>query len=291
MKSVPDCLPCARKQVERILELVYGDSPREPEAQAVWARTLEEVDVYLATKPLHLCPAELSYDAMRIAIKHTGVEDPFLQLKRETNRTALEMLPLLQEKVQRSSDPLHAAAIIAVAGNIIDLGIRKSFDLQETLDRLRRQGFARSDFEQFRQELPGTASLLYIADNAGEIVFDRVFIEAIKQQQPQLEMTVAVNQLPILNDALREDAAEADLEAFAEVIDNGSGLVGTVLPRTGEEFQLAFSTADLILSKGQANFETLEGRPENLYFVLQAKCEAVAQTLGVEEFEAVFIHA
>lgn len=291
MQAVRDCLPCARKQAERILSLVYGDSPQAEQARAVWSKTLEEVDAYLASEPLHLCPAELSYHAMKIALKHTGVADPFQALKRETNRATLEMFPRLQDKVSQSDDPLHTAALLAVAGNIIDLGIQKSFDLEGTLERLLRQGFARSDFERFRRELAGADNLLYLADNAGEIVFDRVFIEAIRQHRPRLDITVAVNQGPILNDALREDAVEAGLEAFARILDNGYDRVGTVLPRTGPAFQAAFAEAEIILSKGQANFETLEGRPENIYFILQAKCRAVAEALGVNEFEAVFIHA
>lgn len=291
MRSIPDCLSCARKQADRILTLVYGESPTEPQVREIWDKTLAEVQAFLATNPLHLSPAELSYEVLKIIMVNTGNPDPFYALKRETNRAALDLLPRLKQKVEQSRDRLHTAALIAVAGNIIDLGIQETIDIEGTLERILLDGFARSDFERFRDDLHFAESILYIADNAGEIVFDRVLIEVLREEMPQLDLTVSVNQGPILNDALLEDAEEAGIGQFARVIDNGSDLIGTILPRTRDEFQLAFSTADIILSKGQGNFETLEGRPDNIYFVLQAKCKVVAQALGVNHYDAVFIHA
>jgi len=193
--------------------------------------------------------------------------------------------------VNQSEDPLYAAAILAAMGSGVENGCE---GLKETAPRLEhriKQGFARSDYKQFQKEIPDVASLLYLASGAAELVYDRIFIETLKALHPNVGVMVAVSRHPLFCEALREDALLAGIEQHADLIDKGYDGAGTLLAQAGDEFQIAFSTSDIIISKGQAHFQTLQNRPDIIYFMLQAKCQAVARSLEVSEGDLVFVRS
>ena len=200
----------------------------------------------------------------------------------------LELLPSLEAIVRRSKDPLKAAIHLAAAGNVIDLGIGHEFDLKKDIALLMKQPFAIDDYPDFRREIGPGRTLLYLGDNCGEIVFDRVLIEYLLAMG--VRVTFVVKSGPIINDATRADAEFCGLTQLCPVIETGSDDIGVGWRNISSVFRRHVKAADIILGKGHGNFETCHGRPGNYYFLLKAKCDMVANELGVVTGNTVFKH-
>jgi hypothetical protein len=276
LKAEIDCIPCLFKQALSASRRCTDDVEKLKRVQYELMRRVPAMR-------FDQTPAELSYYALRVVNEVLGCEDPFAAEKRESNRAMLELYPTLKRIVDSSDDKLHTAMKIAAAGNVIDMGILHRFDVRKAIDDILKGSFRVDDFELLRKDLMSAKRILYIADNAGEIVADKLFLETLGRR----DAYVAVNEQPILNDATMDDAREVELERAAIPISDGSGMIGIVLSECSEEFRRLFHSADVIISKGQGNYECLDERPENIYFVLTAKCPVVARGLGVEEGEAV----
>jgi hypothetical protein len=209
----------------------------------------------------------------------SGVEDPYRAEKESQNRMALSLLPELKARIEAASDPLALAVRLAIAGNVIDLGVHdqvRESDLRRSIQQALAEPLV-GDLDAFRREVEEARSILYPTDNAGEIVLDRLLIE----QLGPARVTVAVRGAPVLNDATRADARAAGLDLLAQVIDNGSDAPGTVFDDCSEAFLERLADADLILAKGQGNYETLSQETRNLFFLFKAKCPVVAEHAGV----------
>jgi uncharacterized protein with ATP-grasp and redox domains len=209
----------------------------------------------------------------------TGVTDPYLDQKRRFNRMALEMLAENRARIETAPDPLETAVRLAIAGNIIDLGVKGG--LTENAARTAIENAlaepVRGDVAELRRAVSSARSILYLTDNAGEIVFDRLLIE----QLPLNRVTVAVRGLPIINDATVEDAAAVGLYSLVEVIDNGSDAPGTILGDCSDGFRKRFLASDLIIAKGQGNYETLCDDGNDVVFLFKAKCPVIASHVGL----------
>jgi damage-control phosphatase, subfamily I len=261
---------------------VVSDDP------AVHRRMLDHIAKEIPSMSLDQSPADLSKCVYVAVADLTGVTDPYKAQKRETNRVAMELRPRLIDTINRSSDPLRTALLVAAGGNIIDLGIGHQFDIEADLFKILKQGFEIDAFEEFRRELGPRRKLLYLGDNAGEIVFDALLVEHILKTGTKV--TFAVKSGPIINDATMEDAEETGLTKLVKVIETGSDHIGVNWRHVSQEFREAFEGADLIISKGHGNFETCDERPENIYFLLKTKCEVVAAALGLPPGSTVFKH-
>lgn len=274
MKATPTCVPCYLKQALSAAREVTDD----PEEQR---RVLNEVAQVLPQLSLEDTPAHNSTYALWRAQEVLGCSDPFLSKKRHYNELALRMYPELGSIVEASSHPLRTAVRVAAAGNVMDLGILSGgeVDVVGVLNEVVRQGFAVDDCPVLEERLATATRLLYLLDNAGETVFDRVLIEELSARGA--EVTAVVKGQAILNDATMEDADLAELDRVCRVISNGSPMIGTELGSCSEEFHRLFVAADLVVSKGQANFETLNETSSPILFVLKAKCPEVARELGV----------
>ena len=274
MKATPACIPCYLKQALSAAREVTGDADRQ-------RTVLNEVAELLPSLPLHSTPAHNSTRVLWRAQEVLGCADPFASKKRHYNELALKMYPQLKALVQDSPERLSTAIGVAAAGNIIDLGIRDrdDVDLTGVLNETVSQGFMVDECGLFERKLAGLERILYLLDNAGETVFDRVLVEELAARGVQV--TVAVKGQPILNDATMEDALVAGLDQSARLISNGSPMIGTDLETCSEDFLRLFEAADLIVSKGQANFETLNETANHIFFVLRAKCLEVGRELGV----------
>lgn len=285
MKSAPLCLPCLMQQAHRSMQLAIPDEARQ-------CRFLQGVAQGIANTPLDgRSPAELCTPMYQELAAASGVEDPYAEVKSRQNQLGLLMLGHIEEAIRSHRDPLTAAARMAAAGNLIDNGLGVPEDLEQRLLAAIDKPFARDESPRFFQQLrSGAQRLLYICDNAGEIVFDTLFVRILKEHFPHLHITAAVKATPILNDATREDARQAGLEQAADLlITTGPvGMVGAPLRSAGEEFRSAMVQCDLFLSKGQGNYETLDDCPGG-YLILTAKCPVVAQALGTAEGELVFV--
>lgn len=202
--------------------------------------------------------------------------DPYRAAREQSTREALKLYPRLRSLVLEAHDPLETAVRLSIAGNIIDVGVSLHYDLEATIQRVLAQAFDIKDLAAFRERVPQAKRILFLADNAGETVFDRVLIETLGRP-----VTYVVKGGAILNDAIRVDALAAGLGEITTLVDNGSNAPGTVLDVCSPEFQRLLASSEVIIAKGQANYETLSHVRAPLFFLLQAKCSVVAQHLGV----------
>lgn len=215
-----------------------------------------------------------------IVKNETGNDDPYAEGKRIQNQLGAKLYGILRKYVNESDDPLHRSAKIAVAGNIIDLAPRHKLDLEKEIKDCVERPLDVDEFKLLRRELDKKKRLLYLADNAGEVFFDRIFIENLVTQG--IEVIYVVKGGPILNDATIQDAYSAEIPNIVEVITNGATAIGTQLNLCSPEFKSIFSESPLVISKGQGNYECLdEMEGKNIFFLLKAKCAVIAESLGV----------
>lgn len=209
-----------------------------------------------------------------------SITDPFSEEKEESNQVALELYSQWKPRVIKSADPFHLALRLAIAGNIMDYGASTSFDIHKTIDRVVSSKFAIDQSELLRAKLQNASKVLYLGDNAGEIVFDKLFIEVIKHEN----IKFVVKGAPVLNDVTINDAAQVGMHSAANVISNGYDAPSTILSCCSSEFLQEYNSADIIISKGQGNLEGLlsENDPR-IFFLLMIKCDLIAETLGVKK--------
>ena len=278
MKTDLECLPCFFGQITRTLNHagVNGDRGRGI------ARRAGEI---VAGASLDEVPARTSTLIHRLLRAESG-GDPYREVKTTYNRIALDLLPELTQLASGMPDRLEGGVRAAIAGNVIDFGIYDHIDLQRSIQESLHLELSRGSFDAFRQAVESAGSILYLCDNAGEIAFDRVLLRTL--QEMKKSVIVAVKGAPVINDATLDDAAEAGMTEYAELMDNGSDGIGTLLESCSERFLHAYRSADLIISKGQANYETLEqtGDPR-LFFLFKVKCPVVARALGRENGDIV----
>jgi len=270
MKTYLECYPCFLKQTLRAVRMVREDEPLEK-------RLLESVMDLLINLPDGVAPPEIGHRVHALVREETGVDDPFREAKLKSTREALALYPDLRELVKESRDPLETAVRLSIAGNIIDLGVRETHaDLEETVERVLSEPLEVNHLPALKERLVSVEELLYLADNAGETVFDRLLIDALP-----VPVTYVVKGGPILNDAVREDALAAGVDESArEIIDSGSRAPGTVLSLCSEEFRAQYRAAPLVIAKGQGNYETLSNAGGKVFCLLQVKCPVIGRDLG-----------
>ena len=279
MKIFLDCIPCFVRQALDSARLVTDD-------EQVHEQVVREVLHLAANLDMSLSPPAIGQEIHRLIRKLIGNNDPYRELKQRFNRLAMRMCIELAERVRASDDPLEAAVRLAIAGNIIDLGVKTSIaeaDIEKVIRDCLTANFDNQPLEDFRNAVNQAGQILYLADNAGEIVFDRLLIELL----PYDKITVVVKGKPVINDATMEDAEFASLTEMVEVIDNGSDGPGTILETCSQSFRDRFEDADLIIAKGQGNYETLSDVDKNIFFILKAKCPVIARDLGCEVGEMI----
>ena len=218
--------------------------------------------------------------------------DPYKTIKTYSNDIALEHYQMFKTKIKESRSPLQTALKIAAAGNIIDFGAKNHVDLdiEKELGSIDQRGFGIYHYDEFYKRLSSASVLLYICDNSGEIVLDKIFIEEIKKAFPSLDITCAMRERPIINDAVLNDALYVGLDRVATVISSGSIYPGTILDETSYEFRKLFDKSDLIISKGQGNFETLlDTATGKIFFILRIKCEMIARLSNTQRGDLVLM--
>ena len=252
---------------------------------------MDDTHAYLAQANYEGCTPESMGELWQILLRHVGGKDPYASIKSLCNQEAMKMMPQTREKIARAKEPFTVALKYAIAGNLIDYGLEHPVSIDEQnaqIDAIANTAFSIDDSASLLSAFANAKTMLYLGDNAGEIVFDKLLIEQIRLRFPTLELSFAVKGSPVLNDVTYADAEEVGMAEFARVIDNGDASPGTVLPRTSEAFREAFSKADVVLSKGQGNFESLSGvEKEHLFFLFTAKCDTVCVEAGVPKLSIV----
>jgi len=275
MQTYLECVPCFVRQALGAGVMVTDDP-------AVHERLLRETLRLVAEMPFDRPPPWMGQRIHRLLRKLTGNPDPYRQAKIRSNALALELYPTLRRQVYAGCDPFAASVRIAIAGNVIDFAQGNGPDdikLRRVLEEAitaSHTGSAALAIDELRQAIKQADSILFLADNAGELVLDRLLLE----QMPRDRVTVAVRGSPVINDATLRDAEVADLMSLVNVMDNGSDAPGTILQSCSVAFKERFARSDLVIAKGQGNYETLNEENARIVFLLRAKCPVIARDIG-----------
>lgn len=279
MKAYLDCYPCLLSQALYTARIVESDEKNIH-------KILKRVCILLPELPFDATPPELGKEVYNLISEIAGVKDPFKAIKERCTQQALDLYPELKKIIRDSDDPLKTAIRISIAGNVIDFGTTRRFDIGKDLEDILNLEFAIEDYEEFVQALDKAKEILFIGDNAGETVFDRLLIEELGKP-----VIYVVRERPIINDATIKDAVAAGIDGVARIISSGSDAPGNILNLCSDEFLEIYRTADLIVSKGQGNYEGLSEESLPIFFFLKAKCQVIARDIGVPQGSIVLMKA
>jgi uncharacterized protein with ATP-grasp and redox domains len=271
MNIALDCIPCFVRQAAEAVAMSPLDDARK-------ARLLKRLLREIADASWDVMPVTIAQRVQRLVREESGQADPYRAMKDSMNRIALDLLPALAETARCHASSREAVVRLAIAGNLLDAGSKARTaleDLPKRLDTIWDMPLVGSVADLFRAA-DDARSILYLADNAGEIVLDRPLIEAL----PTQKITVVVRGFPVINDATLADAEAAGIPDVARVIDNGSDAPGTLVDECSKEFRDGFNCADLIIAKGQGNYETLSNTTKRAFFLLTVKCPMIAADIG-----------
>jgi uncharacterized protein with ATP-grasp and redox domains len=274
-----DCIPCFIRQSLDAARLATDDVH-------IHEKVVRGVLGLANNLDMSQTPPVIGQKIHRLIRELVGVEDPYHGVKQRFNNVALKLYSKMRHLIIESKDPLETAVRLAIAGNIIDFGLKSQLqetELAETINQCLSEEPSGMQLNDFHNAIDDAEDILYIADNAGEIVFDRLLIEQI----PIDKVTVVVKGSPVINDATMEDAVIAGLPKILDVINNGSDAPGTILESCSPSFRNRFESADLVIAKGQGNYETLSDVDKNIFFILKAKCPVIARDLGCEVGEMI----
>ncbi|MBR2366817.1 MAG: DUF89 family protein [Oscillospiraceae bacterium] len=280
------CIQCLVERENRLAHKLLP--PREADAY------LRECMELILSAPEGVSAPYLVH-LFRKALERRGLtQDLYAEEKRTSNAYALRVLPEAEAIVAASEDPLLTALKFAQAGNFMDFGVLD----KEQVDTLLRKAVAdapnvplnEAEYAFFRRDLANAKQLLILGDNAGEIAFDTILVKQLRKQYPDLHIVYGVRGGNALNDATREDAAEVGMDRLVPIVDNGSAISGTELFCLGDEMREALETSDVILAKGQANFETMVTGGYNVYYNFFCKCARLQKILGVPLYSGVFLN-
>ncbi|MEA3280431.1 MAG: ARMT1-like domain-containing protein [Thermodesulfobacteriota bacterium] len=271
MKTYFDCLPCFLNQALRAARIATDDEGKIKEV-------LDEVGSMLKDIPLESSPPESGRLIYRKVSEITGNWDPFREIKDKSTKKALSLYPSLKSHVENSNDRLLSAIRIAIAGNVIDFGPSRAFDIEKDTDKTLKKEFAVCDYIKFKDCLDKADEVLYLGDNAGECVFDRILIEEMKKP-----VIYVVRNTPVINDATYKDAVQAGIDKVATILSSGTDAPGTVLKTCSSEFKNVYKNSKFIISKGQGNYEALSNEKCAIFFLLTVKCQVITNDIGAQE--------
>jgi damage-control phosphatase, subfamily I len=282
MKTYLDCIPCFYQQALKAARI----SGASEEVQREVLNNLSEI---IQRFSLNTTPAEMGRKIYNMISKITGKKDPYREIKEESNKIALRMYPEMKLKLKETDEDkqLITAIKLAIIGNIIDFGIEDMETIQEKIhlmlnQQLNFQGDINKkhfDYSTFHENLLEVDSVLYLADNSGEVVFDRILIEQLVNNYNK-NVIYAVKGKPVSNDALVDDAIFCGINQFANIISSGADSPGIILKYCSPEFIRLFNEAEMIISKGQGNYEALSDKENPIFFLLIAKCPLIARHIG-----------
>jgi uncharacterized protein with ATP-grasp and redox domains len=276
MKLNLDCIPCFQRQALQAVRFISDDEKLQEEV-------LREVIKELLKADWNSTPPELAHKVHSIVKRITNEKDPYRDVKRESNDLVLRMYSELKEMIKESRDPLRMAVRLAIAGNIIDFGVAQEFNLEETIKEVLNKKFAIDDYILLKEKLESAETLLFFVDNSGEIGLDKLLVETFLETTEFKKIDFVLKGGPIINDATLEDAFYMGLDSLPNseflVISNGEEETGP--ERKSKEVKNWISEHDLVISKGQGNYEGLSEH-NGLFFMLMAKCPIIAADLGVD---------
>ncbi len=291
MKTYLDCIPCFFKQALEAARLAGVDKDKQN-------RILHELARALPKFSLNTSPPQMGWVIHKLVKVITHKKDPYIKIKQKSNKLALQIYNKLKKKIECSKDSLLTALELAIAGNVIDYGVKNSLDIDKELKKIleeenkvvKNRDERLFNYSAFKKVLKSAKIILYLGDNAGETVFDRLLIEEIKKFYKDKKIIYVVKEKPIINDALIEDARECGIDKISEVVSNGSDAPGTILSLCSKEFVKIYKNANLVISKGQGNFEALSDETRPIFFLFMAKCPIVAKDVACNVGDIILLY-
>lgn len=271
MKTYLDCIPCFMEQALRVGRLSTKDEARIKDI-------LDNVGEMIREIPMESSPPEIAMHMYERIKQVSGNPDPFAINKKDHIEKATKLYPHMKEILDESDNRLLDAVKLAIAGNIIDLGVTKTFNIEEDILKSLHKDLTVNHFDTFKKYIKESKNILYLGDNAGEAVFDKLLVEEMGKP-----VTFAVREKPVINDITKKEATMVGIDKVARVISSGTSAPGTVLDTCNDQFLQLFNEADMIISKGQGNYEALSAIDRPIFFLLKAKCEVIANDIGVPE--------
>lgn len=286
MKLNPYCMCCAvNKQEEKIRKFPDMDKKTE---------YMKKVMSILSSAEEQDCSPSLSVEVKRLYSEfwNCPAED-YTEIKKEFNQLMLNVEASVEEKIRTSADPLETALLYARIGNYIDFAALENVS-QETMLKLleneNQEPLSQTEYANFQTDLSTAKTLVYLTDNCGEIVLDKLAVKILKEKYPQLNITVIVRGYPVVNDATMEDAEEIGLTDIVKVTGNGSNVGGTWFPGLSNEARTLLKQADVILAKGQGNFETMNDCGLNVYYLFLCKCDLFQRRFHAKALQGMFLN-
>ena len=280
MKIPLDCIPC---QIRHFINSARMFTDDENIISSVLDHTLSVTSKYKSYDNIF----KMYIDANRIIEKIGSGSDPYKEFKKQINSICLDAEPDLKKIIRESATPFETALRISVAGNSIDVMQQgnhiSSKIIKNILKTALNQEISSTAIKKLYDEIVKAEKILFIGDNCGEIVLDRIFIEYLRDNvlyDKIKKITYAVRGGPALNDSTIEDAESTGMSSVVEVTTTGASIPSAYLPYSSDEFRKIYFTSDLIISKGQGNFEGLFDRHENIFFMLKIKCPTFERFFG-----------
>jgi uncharacterized protein with ATP-grasp and redox domains len=270
MKTYLDCIPCFFKQALTAARIAGLNEAKIKTILDHIAKVIPEIT-------LHSTPPEIGMIVYKAIYQAAEIDDPFRDAKHRSTQYLLSIYQDLKKQVLSSDDPLYTALKLSALGNAIDYGADPDFDIKADIINAQETDFDVCDYVQFKKELEKAKSILFIADNAGETVLDKLLIEQLKK-----EVIYAVRSRPIINDATFDDAHEAGIQEVADIVSSGCDAPGTILHLCSEDFLQTFNNAEMVISKGQGNYETLSEEKRPMFFLLKIKCPVIAADMNIK---------
>ena len=289
MRTYLDCIPCFYRQALDAARIAGTDEIKQKQI-------VDKISQLIPDFPLEASPPEMGREIYSLVGKISGVKDPFKEIKENSNKFALKLYPELKQEINNSEDRLLTAVKLSIIGNIIDYGAKNSLDVPKEIDYLFQGNFIINNennsttfkYKQFKKALNKVNNIIYLADNAGEVVFDRLLIEELVEELGK-EVIYVVKGKPIINDALIEDALFCGINKASKITSSGSDAPGTILKYCSPEFMELYQEAELIISKGQGNYESLSEEDKSIFFLFRAKCPVIAKDVGCKVGDMILI--
>lgn len=281
----PECILCV---IEKYITKYPEDAP-----EAEQSAFMQKACALISEAPQSMAIPVVVREIERLRTEMFGVEEDFTEIKRHFNALLMAQEDVFRAQLAVAEDPIMLGMQLALMGNYIDLAVFSEVSenvLAELLDQAKSKILDEACYRRLRADLEKGRKLVYLTDNCGEIVMDKLLIEQLKKAYPDIEVTVIVRGQQTMNDATMEDALQVHLDEIARVVGNGNNIMGTWLPETGEEARQVMQEADLIISKGQANFETLNNCGLNIYYLFLAKCEIFARLFQVPQMHGILVN-
>jgi uncharacterized protein with ATP-grasp and redox domains len=282
MKLQEKCIPCIVSQSIKVADMVGIDDKNDLLKEMF--RYLSDVDFSNISSP------ELIGENFNVLKRITGNGDPYKETREKYNKMFLDRIDLFEEEIAKSEDDFMEAVKYAIIGNVIDFNPIHELtvsDVNEKFETLKTESLEIDDTRELQKDIDQAKSILYLGDNCGEICLDKILIKKIKERNPACQIYFATRGSAVVNDSVEDDAYLVGMDEYASIISNGDCSLGTVLTRTSKEFNNIYYNADIIIAKGQANYECLSNEDENIYFLLMTKCDVIAKSIGIPEMKMI----